>query len=319
MFNELSLCKVTSIEIAREVLNSFVECQSQARQMGFREIRLHERALSTLYEIELHKNYRIDSWLSDNLVNTDLKDFFREIITSSPLLNEQEIKDVDIYNQSAFYKSYEGTLNEVWGLGAAYIYFTLCASIPTHQEWGKPEVIVSHYFIDSDYNELTKDVCIKHFSNSLTLLAHKNWWIEYQADRLKASKELWEKREIFFPNIILCEEVEKQIEKLGVSKTLFQIFDRLRELDEYVKNWTVGSFNTDDLNQNTNLRVSGESVSTINKFGSLRKFTVPSQGKKIFDLHIKTGDLRFHFYPDNEKRTVYVGYIGKHLRISSED
>jgi len=35
--------------------------------------------------------------------------------------------------------------------------------------------------------------------------------------------------------------------------------------------------------------------------------------KQLFEKHIKTGDLRFHFYPDEESNTIYVGYIGSHL------
>lgn len=319
MFNELSLTKVASIEIARDVLSLFTECQTKARQLGFNELRLHEQVVSDIYSIELYKGYRIDSWLSDEVVNTDLKDSFREILTSYPLLNIEEIKDIDVYKQSEFYLTHLNALKEVWGLGAAFIYTTLCTSLATHHDWNNKEIIISHYYISDNYQEVTRDVTIKHFSNTLTLLAHIDWWEQYQAESLKASRELWEKREELFQNIILCEEVENQIGKIGISKTLFQILTRLKELDEYAGNWTAGDFSVSDVNQKTNLRISPESNSTINKFGSLRKFTVPKQGKKIFDLHIKTGDLRFHFYPDNVSKKIYIGYIGKHLRIASQD
>src|SRR5690606_568945 len=112
-----------------------------------------------------------------------------------------------------------------------------------------------------------------------------------------------------------------QLNKIGISKSLSQIIDRLRELNNYAKGWQSGNgdFNYKDAIEKTSLRISPESDSTIRKFGTQRKFSIPDQGKELFDLHIKTGDLRFHFYPDNLNRKVYIGYIGKHLRISSEN
>lgn len=112
--------------------------------------------------------------------------------------------------------------------------------------------------------------------------------------------------------------MEHQLQHIGVSKMLLQIIERLRELNAYVSGWKSGSFNYTEANQKTNLRISPESDTTLSKYSAQRKFSIPNQDKKVFDLHIKTGDLRFHFYPDDVTRTVYIGYIGKHLRIASQ-
>jgi hypothetical protein len=38
---------------------------------------------------------------------------------------------------------------------------------------------------------------------------------------------------------------------------------------------------------------------------------MPDGRRECFELHIKTGNLRFHFLPENGR--IYIGYIGKHL------
>jgi hypothetical protein len=128
-------------------------------------------------------------------------------------------------------------------------------------------------------------------------------------------KDLWSRREKLFPSLTLCGEVEEQIFRLGTSSEFSQIVAKLREFDRAVKDWTSGSFSYQDINRNFSLNMSPESNTTMRKFKSDRMFSLPSGEKVCFELHIKTGNLRFHFYPDNRARKVYVGYIGPHLRI----
>ena len=45
----------------------------------------------------------------------------------------------------------------------------------------------------------------------------------------------------------------------------------------------------------------------------MRLFKLPNGKTECFELHIKTGDLRFHFFPDNNSLKIYIGYIGTHL------
>lgn len=319
MFNELSLGKVNSREIVCDILENFIKSIIRAKEIGFMEIRLHEKSLPNLYQIDISQDYNIDLWLNDGRVNSDLRNNFRTILTLTPLIKESETSELDIYSSSEFHKILDNVKYQVWGLGAAFIYNTLSVSLVTNDEWKKNEIIISHFYLDENVAEKIEDVLVKHFSSIETLNGHIDWYEKYQLVCLRKSKEVWERRTEFFPNIELCQEVEQQLDKIGISKILFQIIDRLKTLNEHVKDWKNGDFDYENLNQTTNLRISPESHSTIRKFGSIRKFTVPGQGKKVFDLHIKTGDLRFHFYPDNDAKKVYIGYIGKHLRTASED
>jgi hypothetical protein len=131
-------------------------------------------------------------------------------------------------------------------------------------------------------------------------------------------RDLWKVKQDVFPNLIFCDGVKNDILSVGQSKHFTQIISKLLILDLYSKQWETGKFDYNDLNRSQAVRVSPESDSTINMYSQERTFKLPVLNvSHLFDLHLKTGDLRFHFYPDNETKTVYVGYIGSHLRTVS--
>ncbi|MBX2976615.1 MAG: hypothetical protein KF721_10805 [Ignavibacteriaceae bacterium] len=127
------------------------------------------------------------------------------------------------------------------------------------------------------------------------------------------SESFWERREQLFSNIILCPSIENDLKKIG-STYLKQIKDKLVALDNYVtSHWSNGNFNYNDANEKSSLNISPESKKTMDqqKYYNQRVFKLPDGRNECFELHIKTGNLRFHFFPENKK--IYVGYIGKHL------
>ena len=130
-------------------------------------------------------------------------------------------------------------------------------------------------------------------------------------------RTMWGKREKLFPNLILCGEVKNQLQMIGGSSHFNQIIDRLREFNDAVAEWKTGDFSYKQINQNYSLRISPETSQTMDKYGNERIFSLPKGGTQTFELHIKTGDLRFHFYPENNTKKIYVGYIGPHLSTVS--
>jgi len=321
ILNELSLVQSgISVEEVQALMENFVKSCIRAKELGLEDLRIHEKSLPSIYHIPIHTAYNIDLWLKDNRISNDLRDSFREIVTSSPLVKDQEPDQHELYHNSEFHKNLDGKAHQVWGLGAAYILETLSLSFATHPEWDQTNVCINHYYLNEALLEVNKIVTVRHFSNPLHLDDHLVWWEKCKRDSLQKSIDLWERRKEFFPNLEFCSEVEKQLKNIGISKTLTQIIARLNTLDKYVNtHWQNGAFSYEDANERTNLRISPESNQTLQKFGTLRKFTIPGQGRKVFDLHIKTGDLRFHFYPDEHIKKIYIGYIGKHLRIASQD
>jgi hypothetical protein len=124
-------------------------------------------------------------------------------------------------------------------------------------------------------------------------------------------KSLWERKEILFSRLILCPGVEDNLGKIGL-KYLSIIVNRLVTLDNYAANeWLNGEFSYKKVISSTSLDISLESDRTMKRYGNERLFKMPDGTTKRFELHIKTGDLRIYFYPENYK--IYIGYIGKHL------
>lgn len=126
-------------------------------------------------------------------------------------------------------------------------------------------------------------------------------------------RNFWFKREKLFPNLTFCGDVENQILMIGASSYFNQIIDRLKEFNYAVRNWTTGDFSYREINKSHSLRISPESDRTLARYRNERVFSLPEGGTECFDLHIKTGDLRFHFYANNSTKKIYVGYIGAHL------
>jgi len=125
------------------------------------------------------------------------------------------------------------------------------------------------------------------------------------------ANSLWERKEMLFSRLILCPHIENDLKKIG-SMYLSQIVSRLIALDKYADTkWISGEFNYKDANNSTSLIIHKESDRTMDKYGNKRLFKMPDGTPKYFELHIITGELRFHFYPENYK--IYIGYIGPHL------
>jgi hypothetical protein len=293
---------------------NFVKAASHAATHGFTEIRMYEGAIQSFYQIPLWDGYNIDNWLGDHDIDDDLKDKFKIIVGTFPLFKGEEIVASEEFERSEFRYYYEGSDEQVFGLGAAHIYTTLAISLNSHACWQNTSLPLKHYFVKHDETDDTVDIQTRHFHDLTTFDTHLEWWQKLSVANLETSKELWEKRKDFFPHLEFSPEVEAQIKKLGFSKFLYQVIDRLKSLDQYANIWKEGNFEVSAVNESTNLNISTESDQTINRFGTLRKFTILGKGKEIFHLHIKTGDLRFHFLADQATHKIHIGYIGKHLR-----
>jgi hypothetical protein len=132
-------------------------------------------------------------------------------------------------------------------------------------------------------------------------------------------KTLWERKEKLFSKLIFCPDVENNLDDIG-SQYFSQIVSRLTALDRYAeKEWIDGKFDYRKANRLSPLNISPESESTMQqkKYYNERVFKMPDGTTRCFELHIKTGDLRFHFYPENGK--IFIGYIGMHLSTVKYD
>lgn len=317
IFNELSVQSVETVMDAYNVMNQFVGSVVAAQQVGLRRIRLTEEVGQNLYDLPLTDTYTVGSWLNDERVDSVLRDRFRLIVANPPLLEATEMEALERFNRSVFCLTEPAGVPEAKGFGAAYLGNCLLMSLLTHDQWNTFQISGWHWYLDGDGQDRSENVTVPHFSTVAHIELHRPWIQQWQNEQLQHSADLWERRTEFFPHLILCGDVKKQLKSVGMSGFLNQIIDRLRTLDSFAADWNTGAFSIDQLNAQTNLRASEESDSTMNLHSASRRFKLPDGRRELFEMHIKTGNFRFHFYPDNQEHKVYVGYIGPHLPIAT--
>lgn len=330
IFNELSYPFEDRYK-ADAGIKTFIKTFAAASQLGLNQLRLHKNIGENLYNLELAPGYYVSHWLhtqtfkhkhavvEDDELNDDLRVRFKDILTSSPMITDNEPIEKETNERSTFeifIQHGEGELKKAEGLGAAFLLDTIALSFLSIDFWDTQKIKkLKHYFIEEDGSDVINFVEVRHASRPEYMKYHAEWIKKKKRESLKASRDLWERREEFFPHLVLCGSVEQQLTTtIGIrSKYFNQIIERLKCLDAFAKDWTTGSFSDKELKR-YGLNVSGESEHTMRRYGRERRFRLPHGGKEFFEKHIKTGDLRFHFYPYEESHRIYVGYIGPHLR-----
>ena len=122
---------------------------------------------------------------------------------------------------------------------------------------------------------------------------------------------------MLLPHIIVADSALSQIESLGDSKRFNEVIDDLKKLNYFCENWTSGSFSVNALAQMCAINTSDESdnVKRRENLKSSRRFQLKDLGSQYCFLHIKHGDYRIHYFPDNSKRNIHIGYVGTHLPL----
>lgn len=306
ILNELSVSKLPSIQEARNVLNTFVEtCINAKNLLNFETLRIPEE-IGSIYNIELSNGYPLSKWLHDNDVDFDTRQRVYQIIANPPLLKQSEVET----NPLSYYYYQK---QEVKGFAAAAIINTLAVSFLTDNKLDNANIEIQHEFINEAEEIVAENIAVKHAVKKDHIVNHQAYFQQLRNESLQKCKQIWEQRNELFPNLVFCGKTKKQLITGLSSKYVHQIFDRLTSLNNYLRDWSVGEFNVSDFVSKNNVDCSDESDCTIQKYGDERKFTIADGTSVYFRLHIKTGDLRFHFYPDNQSKKAYIGYIGKHL------
>jgi hypothetical protein len=309
IFNELSIKEVDNIHTARNILTDFVKTCSKVRSsLSLETLRIPE-SIGNLYNVFLTKDYPVSKWCHDHEIDHDIRQKFYLIIANPPLLNNDEITELDTFETSYFnYNAHESK-----GLGVAFLLETLAVSFSTENCWDTNDIIINHEYFDDNDEVVTNTINIKHGSKVNHIDTHIDYFNEKRRSIISKCSEIWDQRETLFPNLIFCGKTRKQLTNGLSSKYVYQIYDRLLSLNEYIKTWQSGEFNVNDFVTSKNIKCSTESECTLRLYGDQRRFSIPEKGSELFSLHIKTGDLRFHFYPDSSIKKAYIGYIGSHL------
>lgn len=160
-----------------------------------------------------------------------------------------------------------------------------------------------HFPLQMEYNLRTKEECIGFIYDSLWKL-------------MNSSSFDW-LYPILLPNIVIADSALPQIQGLGSSNNFSIVIEDLKKLNSFCITWKSGAFSIKVLKQTCAIDTSDESNTTKSNdnLKAYRRFQLKDLGSQYCFLHVKHGDFRLHYYPDDNTHKIHIGYVGVHLPI----
>lgn len=308
-------------EDADNGLLTFFNVLKVCRAAGLKLLLVDEDQDKSLMGLELSSGYFVRDWHASAMKIAKLADwcrFLKSLETKQPLF---EIVDIETIGDSIEV----GLLGDPSGksvLLAAFYYDTFLASFTALAAWLNSHINVWVYEIDAIPAE--KQEKILNLSNDSTLVAHESELKRRRNDLLNNARDIWLQRLGLFPHLtLLSNQIGTSLQCWSARKdVLFKARDALNILELFCTKWVVGEYveyRHEYLRElGLAAEVSGESSSVTNddKKKKERIFWL-DDGRQVYcENHVKLPDgYRMHFYPDSDKKQIYVAYLGPHLTL----
>jgi hypothetical protein len=255
----------------------------------------------------LCEGYLLVSWQNDPEVDRDQKRYFNTIVSKLSYLDglptiEDQLALIEYRHQG----------NSARGLGVASALDGLAVSVNFTERWNNPIVALDRTWIelDGDGEMHSSTETVRHASNVQHVETHSGWIRDRVQSGVRDGSEIWRRRHDLLPDLEFCSRVETEILQLGPTDVMLKpVYDRLRELDNYARNWIAGSFDPTLLPS----RVTPESENTINEHENELTFLCPDGQYRLFTWHARLtpGAWRLHFYPNGTNRRIIIGRVGR--------
>ena len=232
--------------------------------------------------------------------------FFSKLATKVPLLRDLRDDYIDRF------RGCQG--RDMPGVDGAPL--VLCAisdgisiGLPSKPVWDgdRIEVAFDELLDDGEIEEVSEQV------DQLSRSSHARSICERHLARIPEIRdpgELWEKRNLVFPDLIFGPGVEGDLRKN--ARLLGTIVGKLKALDQSAREWRDAGGPAPVWRT----RVSPEKGTSMSnpQFRRARRFRSRLGTTELFEWHARFGDSgRIHIRFDPESREVEVGYVGPHL------
>ena len=321
VFNHHSLPFDNQLE-ARKAVPEFIRTALMCRNFGYNLMLLDESLDPSWFEVQLAPEYVWRNWYDEALQDSELKEAvraFRSLQTRQPLLTEVDLEKIGSNREIGLKDDLKG----LSALLACHFYDYFLISFPSSDSWKKNKISVWILDLDDsgkDFIESSSE--LDNIFSTQSFEFHKKALEHNRDSQLGTGKDLWNKRKDYFPELVFLDEFGSQL-KGWRHRT--DIIHKAREallcLNDFVGRWRSGEFSDYQhehlISFGLSAEVSGES-SKVNDDPSKRKereFWLPTGKKVNCQNHVKFGDgYRMHFYPDSSEKTIYVVYLGPHLK-----
>ncbi|WP_117881086.1 hypothetical protein [Aureibaculum luteum] len=260
-------------------------------------------ATDKLTNIILDREMMFEKWLS-TVSDRDKRFAIISMASKKPILHD--------------YPYYYYEKKEAKGLGFAYENELLPISLDNNKRWHELSLDMElHYMIEESLEVKEENLTIIHswdVDSSKNHLAHFKKKLNSAQEKLileiKSGTELWENRAVYFSHLKFCESTRNYL-NLQSGIILKSLCGRLLEMNNYFSNWENGDFERNGFGGDSRL----ESETRQKKLKTQLTIECPDNENRLFSFHCNYGtkDLRLHFFPDNDKRICYIGYVGKKI------
>ncbi|MBN1892069.1 MAG: hypothetical protein JW780_04745 [Clostridiales bacterium] len=318
VFNHHSL-PFESAEAANDAVPEFLRICIRSQTLGLFTILVDEHVDSAWFNVQLATGYCWRDWYNQNKnnENVDIIRAFRQIKTRQPLFSIEDIgNDVELFEVAL-----DGDTSYS-ALRAAAWHESPMTSFPTRNPWDEPSIEVLINTIQSDANLRSESYSIDNLY-SLDSLGNIEAELLRKRDlAIRGGREIFSNRESLYPYLQFCGKTEEQLLHWSYSETILnQLKESLSVLNSFTEKWKnneIISYSDDGLRESgMPHRMSGESASVLQNPDRRQERVIwlPDGRSVVFEKHIKIAHgFRIYFYPETETRTMYVGYIGPHLR-----
>jgi len=306
VLNELSFQPpMAAIHGARQAMESLVRTVIAAVRHGTTRTIRGDMDLNYML---LADGYTVQQWRNDGEVARELRSYFRSLTSKAPHLS-------DLPEQSDAAEAIDCFCDELpaIGLRAAFVIDSLALSLAGAARWKSTEVPITIRELDEDTGDLRDTAAnVRNASHPDHIAFHAPWIKRRVQPDITSGETLWHERARRFPSLIFCDGVEDQLNGIqGGDAKLPQVLRFLDYLEEFAAGWATGRFDADKLRGSP----SPESGQTLQSYSQDRTFRCPDGQERLFNWHLKLKDYnwRVHFFPDEERKQIIVGYIGHHL------
>ncbi len=276
VFNELSMpARVTDPPVGTQYLRQFVDVLLDHRIRGSKQLVTPREFLS----LQVFPGFSIGRWLStEQWVDRD-----KSLATKRLIDRRVDFERfVQAKNETDFETDYRYGTRAADGLRVAYIEGGLAVSFPSEAEWDTPSVRFEKTWIEGSDVRSAEDR-VPHASVLTHLDSNLPWLQTTALAPAVDGNDLWDCRIELFPSLDFCASVEAQVRILGGNQPRFRLVSRgFSDLQRYCSGWTSDNFDIGGLS-----RASGESLSTLQKYGEERTFLCPDGEYRLFQYHLK--------------------------------
>ena len=312
-----------SQEKAEQALPDFLRLCLRAQNIGFDTILVDESIDKGWFRLELATRYFWQDWHNkiqsgkDKAAKDQIR-AFRSIVTHQPFFSTRDIEN----NVDLFEVSFDGDASFA-ALRAAAWHKAPLTGFPTRSPWLDSALTVTVEELDPAGDVRKSFLDLMNFFSLEAFEQHSDELLEKRNHLIRSGRVLFDEKERLFPGLIFCGKAPQQMRRWSAELSILdQVKETLTVLNRFCGVWgdaEYPEYRHDVLRGlGLNHEVSGESSSVLDnrRLKAEREFWLPTGRKEIFQNHVKLSKgFRLHFFPDHHSKTIFIGYIGPHLRL----